>query len=64
MNEARVGAASPVFNGRLVISGGMDNRFSSLNTVESYDVVADNWTNMPDMKEGRSGHSLVVVKSR
>ena len=64
MNEARVGAASVVFNERLVVSGGLGNRLSSLNTVESYDVAADKWTHMPNMRERRSGHSLVVVKSK
>ena len=63
MNEFRQSAASVVFDGRLVISGGWDPH-NMLNTVESYDAVADAWTSMPSMIEQRYDHSLVVVNSK
>ena len=64
MNEARLGAACVLFDDRLIVSGGEDNRWGKLNTVESYDVAADIWTQMPNMIERRCAHSLVVVKSK
>ena len=44
MNEARSCLASTVFEGRIVVSGGFvdDNEF--LNTVETYDHVANTWS--------------------
>ena len=42
-----------------VVSGG-----EKLNTSESYDVVGDIWSPMPNMTERRVCHSLVVVKSK
>ena len=39
-------------------------RLTKFNTVESYDVVAEVWTPMPNMMERRQGHSLVVVKNK
>ena len=47
-----------------VISGGKDNVFNELNTVESYDVIADNWSQMPNMINGHSLHESVVVRNK
>ena len=41
LKKARGNAACVVFNGNIVISGGMENDNIVLNTVESYDVFGD-----------------------
>ena len=64
MNEAREDAACAVFEGRIVVSGGYDNNDNKLNTVESYDVIADDWSSMPNMNDSKYWHSLVVVKRK
>ena len=64
MEESRTFAACAVFEDTLVVSGGLDNNPVILNTVESYDVVTDSWTPMPDMIERRRSHNLVAVKSK
>ena len=64
MNEARYNAACSVFEERIVVSGGQDINGFELNTVESYDVIANKWSSMPSMIHSQSSHSLVVVKSK
>ena len=64
MKEKRNYAASVVFEGRIVVSGGRDNNGDDLNTVEAYDVIANKWTLMSYMINGKSKHSLVVVRSK
>ena len=67
LNEARADAACAAFEGRIVVSGGTNpkNNPTQSNTAESYDVVADSWdASMPSMVERRSGHYLVVAKSK
>ena len=67
MKEARNVAACAVFEDRIVVSGGcrlVDGNFIDLKTVESYDVVPDKWSPMPNMNYGKSLHSLVVVKNK
>ena len=61
---ARKRSACAVFNGNIVVSGGMDRRYNDLNSVESYDVFANEWTPMPNMKNSHSEHSLIAVKDR
>ena len=63
MNEARRWAACAVFEGRIVVSGGRDNNRNELNKVESYDVIADEWSPMPNMINRHSFHELVVVRN-
>ena len=62
MNESRLEAACTVFEGNIVVSGGTFDGY--LNTVESYDVIADKWSSMPNMVNGKSSHSLVVVRNK
>ena len=64
MNDEKDGAACVVFQGNIVVSGGMNNDNNELNTVESYDVFGDKWTSMPNMINSHSYHSLVVVKDK
>ena len=64
MNEARSHAACAVFEGSLVIAGGWHSAYSTLNSVESYDVFDDKWSPMPNMIEEKHGHKLVVVRNK
>ena len=64
MNTARKAAACTVFEERVVVSGGWDDHSNQLNTVESYDVIADKWSTMANMIHARSGHSLVTLRHK
>ena len=61
---ARSCAACAVFQGSIVVSGGHGAHQQNLNTVESYDVFADEWSPLPSMVNGKSDHSLVAVKDK
>ena len=65
MKEPRTEAACVVFQGNVVVSGGIHiNRRQlvqlALNTVEGYDAVENRWSSMPSMMKSKFGHSLVV----
>ena len=64
MNEVRSNAACAVFEERIVVSGGWSNAEDYLNTVESYDVLPNKWSTMPNMNSAKRHHSLVVVKTK
>ena len=64
MNEARDFADCTVFEGRIVVSGGVDNNYNELNTVELYDVIVDKWSSKSNMINSQSEHSLVVVRNK
>ena len=64
INKERSCAACAVYEERIVVSGGLENDFRTLNTVESYDVIPDKWSSMPNMNSGKSNHSLVVVMNK
>ena len=64
MNEARRNTACAVFEGNIVVSGGIDNNYIDLKTVESYNVVADEWSSLPNMNDSVYCHSLVVVRNK
>ena len=53
-----------MFEGRIVVCGGWDNNINTLNTVETYDVVADKWSSMPNMIQSKRRHSLVAVRNK
>ena len=63
MNEARMGPACAVFEGRIVVSGGITLHYYASNTVEAYDHVYNTWSYMPNMVHERSGHALVAVSN-
>ena len=63
MIHARMSAACVVFQGNIVVSGGM-NYYNDLNSVESYDVFANKWSLMPSTINSHRCHSLVVVKDK
>ena len=63
MSEARCYAACSVYQGRVVVCGGIgDGRLKD--TVEAYDHVADAWSKMPKMVKRRKDHRSVSVKSK
>ena len=64
MKWERTYAACTVFTGKIVVSGGLDVNINALNTVESYNVIADSWVSMPSMIEARYWHNLVVAKNK
>ena len=64
INEARSSAACAVFKERIVVSGGWSNNGDILNSVESYDVIPNRWSTMPNMNFGKCDHSLVGVKNK
>ena len=64
MKEARSHAACAVFEERIVVSGGLITEYDELNSVESYDVLPNKWSSMPNMNSGKRSHSLVVVKNK
>ena len=62
MKTARYCSACAVFEGKIVVSGG--SNFDELNTVEAYDHVANEWTNMPNMIEERNYHKSTAIKNK
>ena len=64
--NARCYAACTVFEGKVVVSGGMNNFETDaiLNTVETYDPFGDLWTNLPNMIYPHCLHKTVAVKNR
>ena len=63
METARERSACAVFEGKIVVSGG-SNFGRPLSTVEAYDHVANEWTNMPYMVEERCRHKSVAIKNK
>ena len=60
-------AACTVFEGRILVSGGHSDYADNnklMNTVQSYDVLADVWSLMPDLINGKSNHSMAVVGTK
>ena len=63
MKKARRDTACVVFEGRIVVSGGYSSVDSQiLNTVEVYDVFADEWSTMTSLNRRRRWHQMVVVR--
>ena len=67
MNDQRASAASAVFKGRVVVTGGFAGSRSKpelLNTAEYYDHASGVWSRMPDMVQRRCCHRLVPVRNK
>ena len=64
MNTTRCSAASTVFNGNVVVSGGIDVGDNLLKTVEAYDVGEDSWKYMASTKHVHFCHSLISVSNK
>ena len=64
MKEQRMYSGCAVFEGNIVVSGGWYDNDFNLNTVESYDVIANKWTSMPNMVHHHTYHGLVVSRKK
>ena len=64
MAEEREYSACCVFNGMIIVCGGINNDRDTINSVESYDVIAEMWSSMPEMVKSRRHHSLVVARKK
>ena len=66
INKAIIGAASTVYEGKIVVSGGYNNLDARtyVKTVLAYDPFADTWSSMPSMIHGRCLHSSVAVRNK
>ena len=63
LNVAREFAACTVFEGKIVVTGGVNN-WSQFNSVESYDFHENKWTYLPDMIEERCNHAAVSMGNK
>ena len=63
--KARRKAASAVFGGRIVVSGGckLFHR-EKFKTVLVYDHCSDEWSQMPDMLERRNDHASISIRNK
>ena len=64
MKVAKRFVSCVVFEGRIVVSGGLNDNNGTLNTVEAYDHIDNSWTNMPSMIKRRSSHNSVAIKNK
>ena len=66
LRERRLDAACTVFEGKIIVLGGFNKDHStSMKGVEAYDHVADEWTQMPDMIQGRArDHRSVAIQNK
>ena len=53
-----------IFQGNIVVSGKIGANSSVLRSVETYDVFADKWIQMPNMIFGKFNHKLVSLKNK
>ena len=63
MNDYRINAASTVFEGRVVVSGGL-YEYRYLHTVEAYDHVEGKWSYMPSMINESCGHDMLAISNK
>ena len=63
INDYRIHAASTVFEGRVVISGGYNDN-GILRTVEAYDHVADEWSYMSSMINKSYQHDMLAISNK
>ena len=66
LNKARINSASTVYEGKIIISGGLVNRDINnyVNTVDAYDPLANTWSSIPNMIEGKFVHSSVAIRNK
>ena len=64
MNQARFNASCALFEGRIVMSGGISDEHVEINSVEAYDHVDDSWSSMPNMIEARGLHKSVAMRNK
>ena len=64
MNVARAYLACSVFNGHIVVTGGINSNCIDLRSVEVYDHLTDAWSYMPDMCHVRSQHGSAAIRNK
>ena len=64
MNEKRLFAVCTVFEGRTVVSGGENDSYEHLKSVESYDYYKNDWTYLPDMIKRRDNHFRISKSNK
>ena len=64
MKTAKKNSACTVFQGRIVVSGGIDLDSNITNTVKEYDHIVDKWSYMPNMNEVRHYHNLFTIRNK
>ena len=62
MKKKRLGAASLVFNGRLLVAGGYDENYDKLKSTEWVSATAPHTEDAGDMPVGLSDHSMELVR--
>ena len=60
----RMHADSAAFEGKVVVCGGSNSEVENLNSVEAFDNLANQWSDMPNMVNGRSDHNSVAIKNK
>ena len=63
LNVARGFTASTVFEGKIVVTGGL-NSYTYLKSVESYDCYENKWTYLPDIIKPRCSHAAVSLGNK
>ena len=67
-NRCRRSASCAVFEGKVVVSGGIEDNdhdfCQSMKSVEAYDYHENKWTYLPDMIKDRCNHATVCVENR
>ena len=64
LNNSRTFASCTVFEGKIVVSGGVLNRHKRFKSVEAYDHHENKWTYLPDMINERSGHGSISMGNK
>ena len=63
LKVARNWAACTIFEGKIVVTGGMNN-WNKLKSIEAYDYHENKWTYLPDMIEERYLHAVVSMGNK
>ena len=65
INMPRYFASRAVFEGRIVVSGGLvNNNHTTTKTVEAFEYIANSWEYMPSMIVARLKHKLLAIKNK
>ena len=64
LNNARSSAACKVFEGKIVVSGGILDNWNDLKSVEAYDHHENKWNYLPDMIYERQRHGAVSMGNK
>ena len=57
-------ASCTVFEGKIVVSGGISDNWKASKSVEAYDLHENKWNNLPNMINERAGHGAVSMGNK